>query len=242
MCGRASLRKMADGATLSIHLRLWCSSLANHGLKKRLRKTRQWKLGNEPVTEATEHKHVEIVLSSLFNHTERTLTASRKLGATFFSVIGAGVSPSNTSPLTSLKLFNCICITRALYGCELWPTLTSTDIQMIETYRFCIKNFQGLPKHTRTAIALGAIGTSNAEAVIDKCKLLFLRRLCTAPLHSRVKSLFLKRLMHYKYKINSCKTDYLNNIMWLLRKYSPTNFVEDFITDGIFVPKLIWKR
>ena len=30
--------------------------------------------------------------------------------------------------------------------------------------------------------------------------------------------------------------------MRLLRKYSLTNFVEDFITDGIFVPKLIWKR
>ena len=210
---------------------------------KRLRKTRQWRLGNEPVTEATEHKHVGIILSSLFNHTERTLTASRKLRATFFSIIGAGVSPSNTSPLTSLKLFNCICIPRALYGCELWSTLTFTDMQMIETtYRFCIKYFQGLPKRTRTAIALGAIGTSNAEAVIDKCKLLFLRRLCTAPLHSRIKSLFLKRLMHYKYNINSRKTGYINNIMRLLRKYSLTNFVEDYITDGIFVPKLIWKR
>ena len=114
---------------------------------------------------------------------------------------------------------------------------------MIETtYRFCIKYFQGLPKRTRTAIALGAIGTSNAEVVIDKCKLLFLRRLCTAPLHSRVKSLFLKRLMQYKYNINSRKTGYINDIMRLLRKYSLTKFVEDFITDGIFVPKLIWKR
>ena len=35
---------------------------------KRLRKTRQLRLGNEPVTEANEHKHVGIILSSLFNH------------------------------------------------------------------------------------------------------------------------------------------------------------------------------
>ena len=38
-----------------------------------------------------------------------------------------------------------------------------------------------------------------------------------------------------------CKMGYINDIMRLLRKYLLTSFVEQYIADGNFVPKIIWK-
>ena len=210
---------------------------------KRLSKSRDWKLGNESVLELDEHKHVGVMLSTSFKHTKRTLNATIKLRKTFFSIVGAGINPSNTCPLTTLRLFKSVCIPRALYGCELWTCLSSTDLQMLEvTFRFCVKYMQGFPKRTRTAISLASLGVTNIEHVIDKCKLLFLRRLCVAPLKSRVKSLFLKRLIFFKHSVSARKIGFVSDIYRLLQKYSLIYYIEQFISEGYFPPKYIWRR
>ena len=143
-----------------------------------------------------------------------------------------------TCPLTTLRLFKSVCIPRALYVCELWTCLSSTDLQMLEvTFRFCVKYMQGFPKRTRTAISLASLGVTNIEHVIDKCKLLFLQRLCVAPLKSRVKSLFLKRLIFFKHSVSARKIGFVSAIVTNDPEY------ERFVTihNDCTKPLVLWK-
>ena len=68
---------------------------------KRLSKSRDGKLANESVLELDEHKHVGVMISTSFKHTKRTLNATIKIRKTFFTIVGAGIYPSNTCPLTT---------------------------------------------------------------------------------------------------------------------------------------------
>ena len=71
--------------------------------------------------------------------------------------------------------------------------LSRTEMNMLEvTYRFCLKYIQDISKRTKTNICLASLGMTSMGNIIDKAKLIFLRRLCIAPLHCSVKSLFLK--------------------------------------------------
>ena len=49
----------------------------------------------------------------------------------------------------------------ALYGCELWHSMSSTDIQNVEKlWKLCAKKSQHLPSRTRTYMVLSLLGFS----------------------------------------------------------------------------------
>ena len=67
---------------------------------KRISSKRKWKLGNDSDCEKTEHKHVGIVLSTTMKNTELISAFCQKMRSSFFSLIGSGLRPGTTSPLT----------------------------------------------------------------------------------------------------------------------------------------------
>ena len=210
---------------------------------KRLSSKRKWKLGNDSVCEKTEHKHVGIILSTTMKNTELISTSCQKMRSSFFSLIGSGLRPSTTSPLTLSKLFKTVCIPRALFGCELNSNLSQSELNMLEvTYRFCVKYMQNFNKRTKTYICLASLGITNIECIIDSRKLCFLRRLCVAPLHTSAKNLFLNRLVCFNTNVSTINVGFVQDIMRLIDKYSLSFFIEQFISDGYFVPKRIWKH
>ena len=71
-------------------------SLSRHN---RLRKNRHWKLGEDPVSENTEHRHVGILLSTTLKNTEKISLACPKTRYYFFALVGSGLKPGTTSPL-----------------------------------------------------------------------------------------------------------------------------------------------
>ena len=129
------------------------------------------------------------------NKTDRVMNATRRMRSSFFAIVGSGMTPSTTSPLT-LFLFNSVCIPCSLFGCELMDDLTTTEVNMLETtYIFCLKYMTNLSKRTKTNICLASLGVKSVECTIDKRKLLFLRRLCITPYTTSVKTLCIHRLI-----------------------------------------------
>ena len=191
-------------------------SLSRHN---RLSKNRHWKLGEDPVSENTEHRHVGILLSTTLKNTEKISVSCQKMRSCFFALVGSGLKPGTTSPLTLLKLFKSVCLPRALYGCELMTNLTRSETNMLEvTYRFCLKYMQNISKRTKTNMCIASLGVTNVECIIDKYKLLFFRRLCTSPFNSSVKKLVLNRLMCYNVSELSVYKGFVNDVMRLVHK------------------------
>ena len=163
--------------------------------------------------------------------------------STLFSIVGSGLRPECTSPLTMWKLFKTVCIPRSLFGCELMTFSTRNGINMLEiTYRFCVKYMQRIYKRTKTNICLASLGATHIEGFIEKAKLIFLRRLCAAPIHTCVKSLFLNRLIHYQNIGIFANTGFIHDVMRIVNKYCLSNYIDLYLSEGYFVPYTIWKH
>lgn len=201
-------------------------------LHKRLSAKRQWKLGNDPVREKNNHRHVGISLSSSMKNTEVISTACQKLRSSFFALVGSGLQPGSTSPLTLFKLFKSICIPRGLFSCELMSNLSKCEINMLEvTYRFCIKYMQNFNKRTKTNICLASLGATNIESIIDIRKLSFLRRLCTTPMCTSIKNLFINRLVCFQNKLSKNNVGFVQDVMRIIEKYDLTFYINQFVTE-----------
>ena len=55
-------------------------------------------------------------------------------------LLQSGCNPHVLNPATSLKIVNNLCLVKALYGCELWTTITKHELLALErAFRFAIK-------------------------------------------------------------------------------------------------------
>ena len=105
--------------------------------------------------------------------------ACNKLRGTYLSLVHSGLSPLSLNPSISIKT---VVIPKALYGSELWSSMTPADLRKLEhSHRFCLKHMQGLPRRTPTNFTLSAINAVPLETVIDHKKLNFLGQLCNLP-------------------------------------------------------------
>ena len=105
----------------------------------------------------------------------------QSLRGTFLSLTSCGLHPNGLNPISGMKLYISAVLPKALYACELWDDISITNLSKLEiAHRFCVKYSKGLPKLTRTDIALGLVGISSIEAYTDLQKLYFLGTLCNA--------------------------------------------------------------
>ncbi|VDI02418.1 annexin A7/11 [Mytilus galloprovincialis] len=104
-------------------------------------------------------KHCGINLYTCLKSMDRTIDVCRTLRATVISLIRLGVHPAILNPIVCSKFVKQVCYPKALYGCELWGKLTSTEWLMLErTQHYICKNIQGLPRRTRSDMCLPMIG------------------------------------------------------------------------------------
>ena len=86
----------------------------------------------------------------------------------------SGISQLSLNPSISIRVYKTVVILKALYGSELWSSMTPADFGKLEhSHRFCLKHMQGLPRRTPTNITLSAINVVPMETVIDKKTELF---------------------------------------------------------------------
>ena len=89
-------------------------------------------------------KHVGTILSKDINNWDQTLAACKIIKSTSTILLQSGCHPHGLNPATSLKIVNILCLAKALYGCELWNTITKHELLALErAFRFAIKHIQG---------------------------------------------------------------------------------------------------
>jgi len=110
-------------------------------------------------------------------------------------VCTAAKSPWSLNPSISIRVYKTFVISKALYGSELWSSLTPADLRKLEhSHRFCLKHMKGLSRQTPKNFTLSAINAVPMETVIDYKKLNFLGQLCNLPCSYMAKRVFNIRL------------------------------------------------
>ena len=88
--------------------------------RKLARSARKWTLGDEVIKEVDEQHHLGIPLILPY-------TAQKAGRSTFYALNSVGSCFGRLHPLTSLKLYQALCLPLLLYGSELWA-LTKTEL------------------------------------------------------------------------------------------------------------------
>ena len=204
---------------------------------------RSWKFGDTAIHEVRQHKHLGVIQSNTMTKPVEISSVVQSLRGTFLSFTSCGLHPNGLNPISGMKLYISAVLPKALYACELLNDISITNLSKLEiAHRFCVKYSQGLPKLTRTDIALGLVGISSIEAYIDLQKLYFLGTLCNADSNFIVKYLFLLRLFQYKLCGTKVQKGFVKDLYRILQKYSLLNNINEFYSSGIFPSKYSWKR
>ena len=114
-----------------------------------------WTFGEGEILQSTQHKHLGVVQSQPLRQPGDISAILRTLRGTFLSLTTCGLHPNGFYPISAMKLYTSVVLPKALYSCELWNSINSKAMSDLEiAQRFCIKFSQGLPKLTRTDIAV----------------------------------------------------------------------------------------
>jgi hypothetical protein len=203
---------------------------------------RSWKLGDSSIQEVSSTTHLGCVLTSDLSPNVNVSKACQKARGSFLGFVNCGIHGEGFHPLTSLRIYNSIVLPSALYGCEMWCNLKQCNIQALERVQhFCLKVVQGLPKRTRSDIAMGLIGVRSLESVIHQRKLGFLGALCNLRRDCVVKRLFLTRLFESDLLKPLCKQGFIPDIWCLLKTYKLENVLYNFMHCQSFPSKVSWK-
>ena len=178
------------------------------------------------IPEAAKYKHLGIIQSISGKYPYDIDTVKQTIRGTFLSLSQKVSERSGTNPNTAIKLYNTAVIPKALFGCELWNSISNADMQQLEVaHHFCLKRAQGLPHLTRSDMVLGLAGMTSIEAQIDLHKLAFLGSLCRAPTDEPCHKLFILRLCQFDLCENR-KIGFIPDIANILQKYQ----LEDYLT------------
>ena len=164
------------------------------------------------------------------------------LKGTLLSLMNIGLHKHGLNPITSLNIYRSVVLPKALYGCELWPSLNKNQMQSLEkAHRFCIKFIQNVPPYTRTDICLSLLGVPPLEFEIDYRKLLFFGQLCRLSSNHITIHVFKNRTKSFLNCSTGHITGYFPHIFALLKKYSLDNYLTLFLDTNNFPSNLSWK-
>ena len=159
------------------------------------------------------------------------------------SLVGAGVRPKGLNLLTCSKLLKVIVLPRCLYGCELWNQLPkSCSLQLEGMLRFCCKVIQGFSKQVRSDKVTSMLGLPSIQAVIDKLKLCFFRRLRLLPGNLVVKQIFTMLVVQHCLNPHIHNRGFISDIFTLKSKYNLSNLISfNAFLDQISFDKHTWE-
>ncbi|XP_052811156.1 uncharacterized protein LOC128238888 [Mya arenaria] len=203
---------------------------------------RTWKLGDYLINESDSYNHLGILCNKQLNINENISESCHKLRKTFFSVTNCGIGKNGLNPITSIRIYETKVLSAALYGSELWSGVTSNQLLPLERiHRQCIKWIQGVPKESRTDIALSCLGIQPIQNFIDSKKLAFLCQLCHADPNMKIKKVFVNRLLSFISQPIKAQ-GFIPDIYSILGKYELTSYLTEFSKSSVFPNKFVWKR
>ncbi len=115
--------------------------------------TRQWTYGSATISEVTEYKHLGIVQSKYITRPGNIDSVINSARGTFLSLSNTGLHRDGLNPITALKLYQTIVLPRALFGCELWNTISATNMRNLKQYTISALSMHNRSpgRHERTA-------------------------------------------------------------------------------------------
>ena len=142
--------------------------------RRMARSVRKWTLGDEVLKEVDEQHHLGI-LRTVFNSTIRCTNERATAGrSTFYALNSVGSRFGRLHPLTSLRLYQALCLPLLLYGSELW-TLTKTESLSLEwVHRRILRTIQGLPIRGHSASLTTLLGVQDIQPLIQQRQLNFI--------------------------------------------------------------------
>ena len=205
------------------------------------RQSRSWTLGTDTVIETDHYIHLGVNVNKYLNFSDNVSNSCKKIRSSLLSLVNVGLHPNGLRSMTSHKIYKCIVVPKALYGCELWPSLSkSKQMQLEQAHRFCIKYILRVPTYSRTDICMSLIGSRNIEYEVDYRKLTFFGQLCR--LHTDHVS---KRIFLHRFQINTTSVvnqhGFSSEVYRLLRKYGLMNYAVAYFNSGVFPTKTEWK-
>ncbi|MCG7874961.1 MAG: reverse transcriptase family protein, partial [Candidatus Thiodiazotropha endolucinida] len=204
--------------------------------------SRQWTLGNAPLTETDSYTHLGIVCNKKMDMKVNILESSLKIKRIFFGLIRSSFCEQDLHPLTLKRIYETIVLPKALYGCEFWSNMSLTDSLLLErSHRLCLKTLQGIDRTTRTCVALSMIGSVNLQYEILKRKATLFGQLCRLNPHFAVKRLFLYRVTS-NYFFKDLRYGFILDIFRFLEDNNIEQILVEYINSGVFPSKYTWKR
>ena len=202
-----------------------------------LKNSRTWMLGQNRIAEDCSSVHLGLIINKHRKSTNVAITAAQKLKASLMSIVGPGLQPHYFNPVCAFRLYKLVCISRALYGSELWTNLTDSDLLILErAHRFCLKRMQGFNRTTRTPIALSMIGCHSMQGLLDERCLLFFNQLSKMSVDSVPLQVFAFRYRSLLDRNDSSRSSlgYVQYLSKTLSKYHLHNILEQFMSDGSY--------
>jgi hypothetical protein len=137
--------------------------------------------GDSLLPETDNATHLGILQDSSLKLSQRVRERCQKAKNSFHAMIGYGVRPLALNLLTSVSLYKKIVIPAALYGGELWNTMTKADIDSVNRLQhYIVKRIQGFKTRTRSDMCELMLGLKKLCTEIDKIKLMFLHKILSS--------------------------------------------------------------
>ena len=167
--------------------------------------------------------------------------ACTKQRGTLLSITNIGFPVNCLNPISLRTIYISIVVPKTLYGCEVWDTLSTTDMQSLESsHRFCIKYIQSMLRNTSSNLALCALNLLPIETVIDQRKLVFLGQLCRLPNTNLAKLVFNQKLIRFL-NYDSQMNGFIPDMYRILQKYGLCEVIYTYVKTGLFPAKCAWK-
>ena len=200
-----------------------------------------WNIGSDLIPSSCTYSHLGILLNSRFKSIDRTTSACRKGKNAYCAP--KGISCKNTHPCALLRLYKSVVLPTVLYGCEMWTNLKSMDIQALNKFQhFIIKHILDLKTVTRSDMCQSILGVYPILSYIDQRKLYFLQKMCSLSNVYQTKKIFLYRLFSYLIDTERKQYGFIPDIMNILFQYKLSEYILDFVLEGFFPSKQVWKN
>ena len=142
-------------------------------LRAALRMAGRWKLGEHLIAEVDEQHHLGILRSVYNTSVYRTNERCSSARSAFYALNSIGSRFSSLHPITSYRLYQCLCLPMLLYGSKIL-TPTKTELLMLErVHRKILRSIQGLPVHCKSSLLSSLLGSLSVEDIIMHRKLSF---------------------------------------------------------------------